>query len=142
MPDGEQVLPVASAARCGWRGSSAVRSRLFPALGAAIERHGVSAFRSPSSLPIRDQRAPGAVAAATMTGRRFEDEARADAGAFMATRRAGLIALVRNPTTTMKTIAERIRLMVITRVMLVSVEFPMVGSLSFSRRAKSDVGSL
>jgi hypothetical protein len=54
-------------------------------------------------------------------------------------RPAGLIAAARNPTIAVKTIAERIRLMVIARVMVGS---PLVGSLSLSRRPKSGVGSL
>jgi hypothetical protein len=72
----------------------------------------------------------------------LEDEARPDAGVFVATRRAGLIAATRNPTIAVETIAERIRLMVIARVMVISFWVSFVGSLSFSRRSKSDVGSL
>jgi hypothetical protein len=102
----------------------------------------VSAFRSSPALAIRDQASPRAGVADAVTGRRLEDEARPSAGAFAVTRRAGLIAVARNPTIAVKTIAERIRLMVIARVMVVSFGFRLVGSLSFSRRPKSDVGSL
>jgi hypothetical protein len=51
----------------------------------------------------------------------LEDEARLDAGAIVVTRRAGLIAAARNPTIAVKTIAERMRSMVIARVTVVSL---------------------